>query len=96
MTRQLVYEDETGCFELEEGPQGMLFAHCEVKQWSKSIYKQHLQIWYNILNQLEDKGVTHLHTMLSVNDNKALKYNMMMGFTPVYQTDSYVICMMEI
>ncbi len=54
------------------------FIHCEVYNWSSSVYRKHIHYWNEFISILKQNGIQNYYSLLPKN-NKILKFNKMMG-----------------
>ena len=82
----LGYEDSNVrvVFEIIEGQ--VLFMHCKVYNWSRELYKEFIDIWATLLNQIEAVGFKDV--FCAVQDEKIVKFANMFGFELL---DGYIL-----
>lgn len=68
---------------LETKPDGSVYVHAKIFQWSKSLYEQYLLIWGDVLAALRKKGIKRAYAHAPVDDIKVLKFQVMFGFNPI-------------
>lgn len=74
----LIMDTDYAEFRIERNEEDLLFFHCEVKKWSKGIYKQLIEDMLDMLEQLNNIGVYNL--LAVVGNAKLEKFATMFGW----------------
>lgn len=80
ITHPTIYKDADWELFLETHPYYGLFIHANVYNWSKSKLKHFYYVWYELLDQLKDKGFNDIHAAIMVDDVKLKKFADLFGF----------------
>lgn len=71
--------------------EGNPFFHLSMDKWSKSLYKEYLGIFGEVLSYLRDKGFRAVYVAIP-KDDKLLKFENMFGFEILDDTtDNYLL-----
>jgi len=91
MSRFPIYEDS--CILIDgEMFEGKVFIHSEYKpdNFSKSVYKQLLEIWIEVMEALKEKGLEYVFSCIP-KEEKIMKWQTMFGMSPLLETDDNII-----
>ena len=56
------------------------YIHCEVSNWSPSLFKKYLIVFEVVKNRLREEGYSKMYSGLMEEDVKTIKFNQMFGF----------------
>ena len=65
---------------LEKTIFGDVFVHVDIYQWSRSLYKEYLSIWVDVLEEVRAMGVPRLYSVIPADDDKNLRFDLMFGW----------------
>lgn len=96
MPRFPIYETEDAFLDGEISA-GCMFLHVEVKaeKFTKSMYKEFLAIWVEVMEQLKQKGIDFVYSCIP-KDKKILKWQQMFGLSPIAEVGEYYLCRREL
>jgi hypothetical protein len=72
-----IYKDDTGELFLEQTDFGLVI-HMYSYKWSKETYNHYIEVWVDLIEQLQDKGYTEVFA--AIKDLKLLRFASMFGF----------------
>lgn len=79
--KHTVIDNEYGSLSFEEY-EGQWLVHCDIYKWSLSLYKEYLEVWRMVLEEVKAKGVDVLWAVFSADSNTD-KFAAMFGMGPV-------------
>ena len=75
-----IYEDETVAVYLELHPYFGCFIHVDSKKWNKKVFRHYMEVFAELLTQLEAKGFDYICAAILEDDKKLMKFSEMFGF----------------
>lgn len=95
MSKFLIYEDEDIKVEGELYARNV-FLHSFVKSpFTKSLYKDLISIWVEILESLKDKGLEYVYSCIP-KDEKIIKWQEMFGMSPLLEREDCLVYRREL
>lgn len=82
----LVETDDVTLDVIEPYP-GKYCLHCGVYNWSKSKFKEYLQEWGGILEELYKSSIDEIYCLIPEEERKVQKFAEMFGFQPEFNID---------
>lgn len=80
--QQTVIDNEYGKLDIEIKDGEFPFIHLELHKWSKDIYKEYIEVWAEIRQEMKDRGFKDLYCLIPM-EEKIHKFECMFGFTTV-------------
>lgn len=80
--RKTIYKSEISHMEIEPY-EGFIFLHFTTSKWSKTIYKECLELLAELLNILKEKGISEICVAVPLPDKKLYKFALLFGFYPL-------------
>lgn len=88
--RITIREDEFGKLEIETY-EGDIFFHLELYKWSKDLYKQYMEYFNTLLEELKMRGLKEVFAIIKSTRLKEIRLIKMFGLVPVFEQDNIII-----
>lgn len=76
---------------------GIPVLHCNITEWSPSIYKKCKRIWSQVITHLVESGCTKVYSVIDDDaDPMTHKWQGLFGLSPIIKQDGKTIYCMEI
>lgn len=70
---------------------GLVFIHVDIYSWSAGKYKDYVEVFDFILDNLKARGVDTVHAVIPKTNKKLMKFAEMFGFIRVIDVDKCFI-----